>query len=152
VTLAFGDNMKLKRGQKLCKKCNGINGARSHVCKHCNTEFTIGANAKNKPAKIKKTKKYEEIEDWRSLKRGDRVKVVGRSGNYYVNNDGERQYLTDMGVYTVQEIDDLGLRVYDGGYGYIYMGPEVASDTIPNMYRSPHKLLKVNTPIRPVLR
>jgi hypothetical protein len=142
--------MKLKRGQKLCKKCNGINGARSHVCKHCENEFVTNSDKPQKTKKVK-VKKYEEIEDWRSLKQGDRVKVVGRSGNYYVNSDGERQYLTDMGVYTVQDKDDLGLRVYDGGYGYIYMGPEVPSDVIPNMYRSPHKLLKVNTPIRPVL-
>lgn len=144
--------MKLKRGQKLCKNCNGINGARSHVCKHCNADFVTKSKS-DSPAKPKKVKikKYEEIEDWRSLERGDRIKVVGRSGNYYLGSNGERQYLTDMGVYTVQDKDDLGLRVYDGGYGYIYMGPEVPSETVPNMYRSPHKLLKVNTPIRPVL-
>lgn len=147
--------MKLKRGQKLCKSCNGINGARSHVCKHCNAEFVKGAattnDKKNKTLKTR-IKKFEEITDWRSLQRGDRIKVVGRSGNYYLTSTGERQYLTDMGIYTVQDKDDLGLQVYDGGYGYIYMGPEVPSEVIPNMYRSPHKLLKVNTPIRPGLR
>lgn len=147
--------MKLKRGQKLCKNCNGINGARSHVCKHCNAEFKKGAatsNTKKDKGLKTKVKKFEEITDWKSLQRGDRIKVVGRSGNYYLTSTGERQYLTDMGIYTVQDKDDLGLRVYDGGYGYIYMGPEVPSEVIPNMYRSPHKLLKVNTPIRPVLR
>ena len=140
--------MKLKRGQKLCKNCNQINGARAHVCKHCNNEFIKGATSKNKPAKIKKQKRFEEISDWTSLKNGDRIKVVGRSGNYYVGQDGERQYLTDSGLYTVQGVDALGLHVYDGGYGYIYMGPEKKSDTIPNMYRSPHKIVKVNIPVR----
>ena len=144
--------MKLKRGQKLCKNCNGINGARSHVCKHCNTEFKAGAIAKNKPLNVKKQKRFEEISDWRSLERGDRIKVFARSGNYYVNKDGERQYLTDAGVYTVQDKDDCGLNVFSEGYGYIYMGPEVASQIIPNMYRSPHKIVKANILVHPALK
>lgn len=144
--------MKLKRGQKLCKNCNQINGARAYVCKHCNTEFDSSKN--KKPGKIKKQrkpKKYQEI-DWKELSTGDKIKVVGRSGNYYVNAIGEKQYLSDAGLYTVQKADTNGLIVYsnDGGFGYIYMGPEVASETIPNMYRSPHKILKVNLPVRPV--
>lgn len=144
--------MKLKRGQKLCKNCNGINGARSRVCKHCSHEFAIGANAKNKSPKVRKTKKYEEITDWTSLQSGDRIKVIGRSGNYYVNPNGERQYLTDAGIYTIKDVDSSGLHVYNGGYGYIYMGPEVPSDIIPNMYRSPHKIIKANIPTHPRLK
>lgn len=144
--------MKLKRGQKLCKNCNNINGARSHICKHCNTEFKAGAISKSKPAKFRKPKKYEHINDWTSLKSGDRIKVIGRSGNYYINSDGERQYLTDAGVYTISDIDALGLHVYNGGHGYIYMGPEVPSQVIPNMYRSPHKIVKVNIPTHPKLK
>lgn len=141
--------MKLKRGQKLCKNCNQINGARAHTCKHCNNEFKAGATSKNKKTKVRKPKKFEEISDWQSLNNGDRIKVIGRSGNYYVGDNGEKQYLTDAGVYTVQGKDELGLRVYDGGYGYIYMGPEVRSNVIPNVYRSPHKIVKVNLPVRP---
>lgn len=139
--------MKLKRGQKLCKNCNNINGARAHVCKHCDQEF-VSNNKKPTQAKKKKLKKYEEINNWKDLQKGDKIKVIGRSGNYYVSEDGDKQYLTDAGIYTVQDKDELGLRVYDGGYGYIYMGPETRSNTIPNMYRSPHKIVKVNTPIR----
>lgn len=143
--------MKVKRGQKLCKNCNGINGARSHVCKHCNHEFVIGATSKNKkPAKIKKVKKYEEIVDWKSLDNGDKIKVVGRSGNYYIGESGDKQYMSDAGIYTVKSHDSNGLIVYgnDGGFGYIYMGPEMKSDTIPNMYRSPHKIMRANLPVR----
>lgn len=140
--------MKLKRGQKLCKNCNNTNGARAHVCKHCNHEFISNNKDKSNKVKKKKFKKYEEITNWQDLQKGDKIKVVGRSGNYYLGDNGDRQYLIDAGVYTVQDKDELGLKVYDGGYGYIYMGPEVKSDTIPNMYRSPHKIVKVNTPIR----
>lgn len=145
--------MKLKRGQKLCKNCNVINGARAHTCKNCGHEF-VSKNKTDKPSKPKKTKKYSEIEDWRSLVDGDRIKVVGRSGNYYVGANGDRQYMTDAGVYTISGHDDNGLMVYgDGeGFGYIYMGQEVKSDVIPNMYRSPHKILKLNTPLKPILR
>lgn len=139
--------MKLKRGQKLCKNCNNVNGARAHTCKHCNHQF-VSNNKKTSNIKKKKVKKYEEIADWKSLSVGDKIKVIGRSGNYYLGENGDKQYLTDAGVYTVQDKDDLGLRVYDGGYGYIYMGPEIRSSIIPNMYRSPHKIVKVNTPIR----
>lgn len=144
--------MKLKRGQKLCQNCNNVNGARAHVCKHCNTEFKAGVTSKNKKVKTTKTKKYEEISDWQSLQKGDRIKIVGRSGNYFLNVDGEKQYLTDPGIYTVQGSDRLGLHVYDGGYGYIYMGPEKISDAIPNLYRSPHKILRANIPTHPKLK
>lgn len=139
--------MKVKRGQKLCKNCDQVNGARSHVCKHCNHEFVSNSKSKSGKVKKKKVKKYEEVQNWRDLECGDKIKVIGRSGNYYIGDNGERQYLSDAGVYTVQSKDDLGLRVYDGGFGYIYMGPEVQSTLIPNMYRSPHKIVKVNTPL-----
>jgi hypothetical protein len=141
--------MKLKRGQKLCKNCNNTSGARAHVCKHCGHEFVANNKAVTCKVKKKKVKKFEEISNWKELKRGDRIKVIGRSGNYYLGENGDKQYLTDAGVYTVQDIDLLGLHVYGGGYGYIYMGPEKRSDAIPNMYRSPHKIVKVNTPVRP---
>lgn len=141
--------MKLKRGQKLCKNCNNINGARSHTCKHCNNEFVSASINKQTKFKTKKPKKFEEI-DWKELSTGDTIKVIGRSGNYYVNSMGERMYMSDAGVYTVRSKDSKGLVVYstDGGYGYIYMGPEIQSDLMDNMYRSPHKIVKVNLPIR----
>jgi len=145
--------MKPKRGQKLCKNCNKINGARAHSCKHCDHAFVTKSKG-DKPVKPKKTKKYSEVENWKDLIVGDKIKVIGRSGNYYINSSGERQYMTDAGSYTISATDDSGLMVYgDGeGFGYIYMGPEVRSDVIPNMYRSPHKIVKINTPIKHVLR
>lgn len=142
--------MKLKRGQKLCKNCNQINGARAHTCKHCGTEFISKSEAKQGKVRKKKLKKFIEIEDWKALSSGDRIKVIGRSGNYYIGENGERQYMTDAGVYIVKSQDDKGLIVYgsEGGFGYIYMGPEKKSDMIPNMYRSPHKIVKVNIPVK----
>lgn len=141
--------MKLKRGQKICKNCNVINGARAHICKNCNHEFVPASITKKNKFKTKKPKKYEEI-DWNTLVVGDVIKVIGRSGNYYINDMGEKMYMTDAGIYTIFKIDSNGLIVYsrDGGYGYIYMGEEKQSDLIDNMYRSPHKIVKVNVPTR----
>jgi hypothetical protein len=140
--------MKLKRGQKLCKNCDKINGARAHSCKHCNFEFVPASITKKNKFRTKKAKKFEDV-DWTTLVAGDRIKVIGRSGNYYVNEMGERSYMSDPGVYTVKSKDAKGLVVYstNGGYGYIYMGPEEQSDLIDNMYRSPHKIVKVNLPV-----
>jgi len=142
--------MKVKRGQKLCKKCNNINGARAHTCKHCNEQFVTKVKSKFAKVKKRKPKIYETISDWKSLEKGTKIKVIARSGNYYVGTNGDKQYLTDAGIYTISDIDDNGLRVYadGGGYGYIYMGKEMQSDLIDNMYRSPHKILKVNVPVR----
>lgn len=146
-----GDTMetvKPKRGQKLCKNCNNINGARSYVCKHCNHEF-ISKPAKNKFKKFKKkNKKYLKI-DWKSLVRGDKIKVFKGGGNYYVNDMGEKVYMSRPGVYTIHTVDDNGLIVYSnqqGGFGYIYMGKEVMSSTVENLYRSSHKIAKLNLP------
>jgi hypothetical protein len=142
--------MKPKRGQKLCPSCNNINGARSHNCKHCNHEFVSNNKTKTKAMKVKKSKRYVEVDDWTSLQNGDTIKVIGRSGNYYVGSNGDRQYMTDAGIYKVMHQQGVGLVVYanDSGFGYIYMGPEMRSQDIPNMYRSPHKLMKVNIPVR----
>lgn len=142
--------MKLKRGQKLCKNCNNTNGARAYICKHCNTEFAIATQSKNKFKKFKKKKvKKFQLVDWTSLSVGDKIKVIGRSGNYYINSTGEKMYMSDPGIYTVQKIDSTGLVVYgqDCGFGYIYMGIEEPSKEVPSMYRSPHKIVKVNTPV-----
>ena len=144
--------MKLSRGQKLCKSCNQINGARSHVCKHCQVQFISSSTGAKLKTKSKKIKKYETIANWKDLHKGDIIKVIGRSGNYYVNDMGEKTYLSDPGNYTVQRTDYNGLVVYSnfGGFGYIYMGKEKQSDLIDNLYRSPHNIVKVNLPLHPV--
>ena len=139
---------KPKRGQKLCKNCNQINGARSHVCKHCNHEF-VAVTTKTK-FKKKKHKKYLKV-NWKELQRGDRIKVFKSGGNYYLNDLGEKTYMSRPGIYTVQSHDENGLIVYSnkhGGFGYIYMGEEVQSNVVKNLYRSKHKIAKLNLPSR----
>jgi hypothetical protein len=148
-----GDTMeatKLKRGQKLCKNCNNVNGARAHVCKHCQFEFVKSDGPKSKFKKKKRSKKYLKI-NWKELVKGDKIKVFKGGGNYYVNEMGEKIYMSRPGIYTIHNIDDHGLIVYsnkNGGFGYIYMDKETESSTINNYYRAPHKIAKLNIPVR----
>lgn len=125
--------MKLKRGQKQCPKCEGINAARQCACKHCGYEFR-----KRKNADL-------EVEDWSSLVRGDYIKVYQGSGSYYYNSDGERTYLADAGPYLVQGKDNKGLMCFgigkrNYGFAYVYMGPEETSPVFGQIRRSPHKI------------
>lgn len=139
--------MKLKRGQKLCKNCNNINGARAYICKHCNKEFEVRGDVVKK-IKIKRKKKgFEKSTDWKTIKKGDVIYVNGRTGNYYIGHDGDKTYTTDKGVYTVAEIKDNGLLVYGKrGYTYIYMGDERKSQYLDNMYQAPHRIYLKKTP------
>ena len=139
--------MKLKRGQKLCKSCNGINGARSHTCKHCNVSFEVRGDVIQK-MKIKRKKKgFEKSTDWKTIHKGDVVYVNGRTGNYYIGQDGNKTYTTDKGVYTVADIKDNGFFAYGKrGYTYIYMGKERKSQYLDNMFQAPHKIYLKKAP------
>jgi len=134
--------MKLKRGQKLCRKCNQINGTRAYQCKHCGESFEI--RSRGSKIKKKRVKKLESI-SWSDIEVGQRIKVMGRSGTYYLNEHGDKTYMSDPGIYTIIGKDANGLRVYGkSGYTYIYMGPEKKSSLLDNLYNAPHKIMKVN--------
>jgi photosystem II stability/assembly factor-like uncharacterized protein len=131
--------MKLKRGQKLCKKCNNINGARARICKHCNEEFEVRGDFKEKVNR-KKNKNLTSI-DWKTLNAGDEIYFKGRSGTYTINSDGTKDYSTDKGVYKVVELKDNGFFAYGKrGYTFFYMGEERQSKWLPSIYNAPHKI------------
>ena len=107
-----------KRGQKLCKKCKTPNGVRAYNCKKCDDPF---------PMKKKQKNKRQVITDYKTLKKGDRIRVVGGSGPYHLDQNNEKHYLTDRGVYIVKDIEDNGIHVYGGtvnnrAYSNLYMG------------------------------
>ena len=131
--------MKTKRGQKICKNCNTINGARAFNCKKCDAPFDMKG----------RKKKRRLVTDYKTLKKGDRIRVVGGSGPYHLDENNEKHYLTDRGVYIVKDIEDNGVHVYGGtvnnrAYSYLYMGKETRSAVCENIYRSPHKILLLN--------
>ena len=94
-------------------------------------------------------KKKRFIDDWKSLQVGDYIRVIGRSGSYYIRENGEKIYFTDAGIYNVRGIVNDGLVVVghgknSHGCGFIYMGHEKKSRLLDSVYNSPHKLASVS--------
>lgn len=130
--------MKLKRGQKLCKECNNVNGARAKVCKHCNKEFEVRGDFKAKIAR-KRNKSLIEI-DWKTLTQGQEIYFRGRSGSYWLNGDGTKDYTTDKGVYKVVQVMEKGFGAY-GKKGYTFFDMTTGPSTISSMlFNSPYKI------------
>ena len=143
---------KNKRGQKLCSKCNTANGVRAYECKSCGTEF--------KTKKIRKGSKNKQIEDFRTLNKGDRIKVLSRSGNYYYKTNGDRHYWTIPGEYIVSSVNldnknhKHGINCYgttnrNSGYHYLYMGKEQQQKNSSICWNAPHKIVLLK-PAEPV--
>jgi len=125
---------KMSRGKKLCQHCNTVNGVRSFDCKNCGQAFKM----KKGPKGIRK----KRIEDFKSLAKGDWIKVVGGSGPYHVDREGEKTYLVERGKYKVDCTDNQGIHAYgDSGYNYLYMGERCASPMLDSIVRSPCKIL-----------
>ena len=134
------------KGQKICPECNAVNGARAYQCKVCDYAFP------NKHGRIRYSKR--PVRDWRDLKRGDCVRVVGGSGSYYESPEtGERTYMSSKGKYKVDSVTSNGIVAYgigknNTGCQFIYMGVHKQSNLVDNMYNSPHKLVRINNPRR----
>ena len=135
--------IKLKRGQKQCKKCGFANAARSRKCTECGSAF-----------KLKKSKVKGEIVDWKSLQKGDEFRTISGTGPYYVltrdcgeGKKGEILSLRSKGAYAVSEIKHNGISAYgisagNSGYSFIYMGKkEFCEET--STHRRAHRIAKV---------
>ena len=94
-----------------------------------------------------KRKGLVEVSDWRELKLGDLVHYNGRSGSYWLNSDGTKDYTTDKGVYKVITILDKGFGAY-GPTGYTFFDMSTGRSNVCSMlYNSPYKIL-VKSPQR----
>lgn len=121
------------RGKKVCSHCNVVNGVRSFECKNCGQAFKM----RKGPKGIRK----KRIEDFKTLKKGDWIKVVGGSGPYYTDEYGERSYMVDRGKYKVSHTDDNGIHAYGKtGYNYLYMGESCPSPILESITRNPCKI------------
>ena len=135
--------MKLKRGQKLCKECGETSGARAKVCKHCGAPFEVRTDPTVRMKRLRsKAKRKGLVEaDWRALKPGQAIHFNGRSGAYWLNGDGTKEYTTDKGVYKVVTILDKGFGAY-GKKGYTFFDMSTGqSSMIPMLYNSPYKIM-----------
>ena len=136
--------MKLKRGQKLCKECGETSGARAKVCKHCGAPFEVRTDPTVRMKRVRakaKRKGLVEVSDWTLLKPGQEIYFHGRSGAYWLNGDGTKEYTTDKGVYKIVNILDKGFGAY-GKKGYTFFDMSTGqSSMIPMLWNSPYKIL-----------
>ena len=105
----------------------------------------------NKKQKSNKKIHENEVENWKELPVGAVVKSVQGYGPYFENSRGEKTFQGSYGYYKIDSITDDGFYAYEysprgkrldfGGRRFIYMGETKKVDVI---YRSPHKLIKVN--------
>jgi hypothetical protein len=88
-----------------------------------------------------KRKGLVEVTDWRELKPGQEVHYNGRSGSYWLNGDGTKDYTTDKGVYKVVTVLDKGFGAY-GPTGYTFFDMSTGRSNVCSMlYNSPYKIL-----------
>ena len=131
---------KLKRGQKLCTNCNTVNGVRSFNCKSCGNAFTM-----KKARKTLNTKGRGLVVDFKSLSKGDMIKVLKGSGPFHVGQDGERNYIGSKGKYRVDQVMEDGIMAVttNGTHEFLYMGPVVQSTSLDTITRAPHKVVLI---------
>ncbi len=139
--------MKVKRGQKLCKKCNQCCGARAKICKHCNEPFEVRTDPAVRMRRIhnkRKRKGLKEVTNWKELRQGQEIHYNGRSGEYWLNADGTKDYVTDKGVYKVVTVLEKGFGAY-GKKGYTFFNMTNGVSKISSMlHNSPYKILVKN--------
>ena len=135
--------MKLSRGQKLCKACNGVCAARSQKCKHCGEPFI----RKNTPVK-------NEIKDWKELESGQQIKIIQGTGPYYICSSasdeydaGEKIYMGCKGKYEVREVRGNGLLCCgigknNTGIDFVYMGNKELSQST-GIIKAPHRIVRL---------
>ena len=132
------------KGKKKCTRCNSVNGARTSKCKNCGYDFKINQEFKTNC-------------NWKELNEGDYIKVFSGSGPYYVNSDGERDYMGYKGYFVVKQVLDEGLLVrkvklkkihgrntpISSSVAFIYMGETRRSDVLDSITKSKHNIRKV---------
>ena len=126
------------RGQKVCPSCGTTTGPRAYSCKNCNHVFVFKATSKEH----KNTKIIRNF-DWKSLKKGDKIKVSG--GPYYLH-EGELIPMGYRGKFIVEAVDSKGIQAFGidktCGFAHIYMGEDYQNaDT--GIWKTKHKLLKL---------
>ena len=125
---------KRKRGQKICENCGEVNGVRAYECKVCEHPF--------KMKRGRRTPKKRAVEDHTTLQKGDLIRVVGGSGSFHTDDNGEKTYLVDRGKYTVHNTDLNGIHAYGKtGYNYLYMGESCPSPLLSTITKAPCKIV-----------
>ena len=122
----------MRKGIKICQSCGTENGVRAYECKNCDAPFEM--------RKKRRGVRKKDVSDWTTLKRGDVIRVVGRSGPYFENEVGDRTYLLSNTLYKIYKLTDDGI-VAHGKYGFefIYCGEEKRG-LVSSITQAPAKL------------
>ena len=120
---------------KTCTKCEEECGVRTKTCPNCGQKFATKT--------LKKTKKGIPI-DWKSLVKGDRIKILKGSGPYFQAKNVDKHSMGYHGNFTVHRINLDGIIVCGKfGYGYVYMGEkDYCAQT--GIIKVPHKIRKID--------
>jgi hypothetical protein len=131
---------KRKSPVKKCQKCGTLSHARCSTCE-CGHVF------------YQKKQKNKVINDWQNLQKGDIIKSVKGYGPYWMNpTTEEKVYMGSYGKFTVRNIGKnyivahqmLGKSIDNAaGTFVLYMGGHKKSPLADNMWRSPHKLVRI---------
>ena len=160
----------MPKGQRFCESCETYtNGVRSTHCSNCKREFikkikqvVDGVEKKKNKCKncgydFKINQEFKTNCNWKELNEGDYIKVFSGSGPYYVNSDGERDYMGYKGYFVVKQVLDEGLLVrkvklkkihgrntpISSSVAFIYMGETRRSDVLDSITKSKHNIRKV---------
>ena len=118
-------------------------------CPQCTTELRPRAKSCDKCQyvyPVKNTKKFEEITNWKSLKKGQTVLIKSNGkGPIYINESNKKYLMGYRGKFTVMDVKENGIvaiSAKEGGFCFIYMGKRQQSKKVENLLLRPHKLLK----------
>lgn len=155
----------MPRGMKTCSACRVECGPRTLKCK-CGQAFPsrskeaqtqpspqettppptesideVPVERKKRKRKLP-TSKYKRVEDFRTLRRGNRIKIHQGGGPYYELADKSRVRLVEKGFATVDSVLRNGITVYEknGGYAFLYMGRKKKSPIFDSVRLVPCKI------------
>lgn len=122
---------------KICQKCNEKNPARCRKCKKCESAFAFKVKKKNGEKKLKI--------DWKSLQKGDTIKVSGGGPFFLKKGTLEEVSMGYSGLFSVCAVDENGIQAIGidkfSGFCHIWMNGEGVSSTGVN--KRPHSVYKV---------
>jgi hypothetical protein len=145
---------KMGRGQKTCKGCGAATGPRAFKCAKCGQAFSF--KAESVLGATRGIQQPEKVCDWKSLQRGDRIKVIAGSGPYWpAKADVEGAENIHMGYYgkfTVKSIHKDGIiacgNKKEGAWAtcFIYMAEPKQAES--GIMRVAHKVVKLTPKVK----
>jgi hypothetical protein len=135
-----------ERGKKVCPHCEAVKAARSRFCE-CGYNFMTKTLESINGQPVEAKTFTADGFDWKELNSGEEIEVLG-GGDYYIDKNNMRQYLTHRGFYKVISRTNNGIMAY-GPEGFSFLGMEYGkSKFFECIVKTPHFIRKQNVKIR----